>query len=450
MQPDITTGLLLAYNFSAPLAIGDAEYVIDQSGNGYDIRIKTNWRSTGRTGSGLYQDIDIPVDEGITIPSYGLQTYSRTVMFWAKIGAEVNNEYGHAVWMFDGSGSCWAIATQEPGGNVWFRATELSGPAYTFTGVPKFPAGEWHHYAMTYTYPDWRCYIDGAEVHSEPIENGIVGADPALRFLLNGTSQQTIDDVRMYDRALSLSEIVFAKDTPVAGSLQPQRKLLAEYAFEEGSGAIAGDGSGRGNHATLYGAEEWTVAGHGGGGYGSNATPTTSGFDLPQHLTPHRFTVMCWYKSVSYPTNEAVLFSVGGFNGKFSLLLAEAGFYQVNFMGSNFASAPDWRDGAWHHVAVTYDGATVVLYIDGTAAGSNTYAIPFDYMYGGSWNLLYGSLLSGNRDKGIIDDARLFSYALTPIEVANWMGIAANPAVNPTRFWRNPSGNWVPLRTTTL
>lgn len=450
MPPDITTGLLLAYHFEAPTAPEDAEYVVDQSGNNRDLRIKTNWRGTGHTGSGLYQDTDIPLDEGIRRSNRGLDVSYRTLMFWAKIGADVAGEYDHAVWMLDGNETCWGIATQEAGGNVWFKVKPTGSPGISFTGIPKQPVGEWHHYAMTYDGNNWRCYLDGVLVYTYAFADTIAGSDGAQHFLLSGTNQQTIDDVRMYDRALSDAEIALAKDTPVSGSAQPQRVLLAEYGFEEGAGTIAGDGSGRGNDAVLYGTEEWAVTGYTGGGYGSNSVPVTSGFDLPYELSPFRFTVMCWYKSVAYPSNESGLFAIGGFDEVFSVLLREAGSFETRFMGSHFDSGGSYRDNAWHHVAATYDGATVTLYIDGAVVGSQVYVTPLNYLYGASWNILFGAMFVGNRDKGIMDDFRLFSYALAPADIVTWMGKPTNLAFTPTRFWRNPNGDWVPLRTTVL
>jgi len=73
-------------------------------------------------------------------------------------------------------------------------------------------------------------------------------------------------------------------------------------------------------------------------------------------------------------------------------------------------------DGRWHHVAGVYDGRTATLYIDGRSDVSAPTAgsIPVN-----SFNVWIGadSLLSRHSWSGLIDEVRIYSYALTADEV---------------------------------
>ena len=68
----------------------------------------------------------------------------------------------------------------------------------------------------------------------------------------------------------------------------------------------------------------------------------------------------------------------------------------------------------WYHVALTYDGATARLYVNGVLKDSRVYTVSLP-----DGNLFHvGEGISGNRWNGLIDEARVFSRALTGEEIA--------------------------------
>lgn len=81
------------------------------------------------------------------------------------------------------------------------------------------------------------------------------------------------------------------------------------------------------------------------------------------------------------------------------------------------AGNADLKDERWHHVAGTYDGRRVCLYIDGALSNSRRVSgniatndsivvIGDNPEWGYNWNW-----------NGLIDDVRIYSYALSPEEV---------------------------------
>ena len=100
-----------------------------------------------------------------------------------------------------------------------------------------------------------------------------------------------------------------------------------------------------------------------------------------------------------------------------------AALFWNNFV--RLISSATVNDGNFHHVAVTFNGTTEVLYLDGAAIGSTpftqqSYAANYQYQLGtgytaGGWPAANGTWYSFN---GIIDEASLYSRALTAAEVA--------------------------------
>ena len=97
-----------------------------------------------------------------------------------------------------------------------------------FNGVEEYvsaptaiPMDTWTHVATTYDGATLRVYINGTQMASRAMSGGIqVNAD-ALRIggssYPNSFFQGTIDEVRIYSRALSQSEIQADMNKPVAG-----------------------------------------------------------------------------------------------------------------------------------------------------------------------------------------------------------------------------------------
>jgi hypothetical protein len=80
---------------------------------------------------------------------------------------------------------------------------------------------------------------------------------------------------------------------------------------------------------------------------------------------------------------------------------------------------------AWTHLALTYDGALLRLYVGGTQVASRAVT--------GSIVVTTGALTIGGNNlgigyfQGLIDDVRIYNRALTPIEIQTDMATAVTP-----------------------
>lgn len=150
-------------------------------------------------------------------------------------------------------------------------------------------------------------------------------------------------------------------------------------------------------------------------------------------LRPQTLTVACWVNMRNVADNSGtdsfITKYYGGSNNSFCLgVRASASdplyhrlYFQVNGGGSQgevilvapFVSS----SGDWHHVAGTYDGAAVALYIDGQRVATTPYSTPVHYDAGQiAIGAIYGGTLQ--RVDGTIDELHLIDHALSDAEVA--------------------------------
>lgn len=151
------------------------------------------------------------------------------------------------------------------------------------------------------------------------------------------------------------------------------------------------------------------------------------------NLEPSQVTVDAWVKASSPGVFKSIVTkgASGGTSASYALYTGSSGgliFYV--FDGSTFVLSPDagsgvW-DGAFHHVAGTYDGATVRLYVDGVQVGSGTpttisigYGLPTNNdLYIGSYNDGITTFPPGFVNfPGVVDEVEIFSRALTGTEI---------------------------------
>jgi concanavalin A-like lectin/glucanase superfamily protein len=137
-------------------------------------------------------------------------------------------------------------------------------------GVASEPPGRWSHLALTYDGTRLRMYVDGRRVSSLAATGSILRTSHPLWIGGNRPYGEyfhgTIDEVRVYDRALSPSSVAAEMSVPVGGGGDGRELgLVAAYGFDRGSGRTVEDDSGDGNTAGVQGAT-WTRAGRYGRG----------------------------------------------------------------------------------------------------------------------------------------------------------------------------------------
>jgi hypothetical protein len=243
-----------------------------------------------------------------------------------------------------------------------------------------------------------------------------------------------IDDVRIYDSALSAQEI-----QELYG--QAQNGLVARWRFDEGSGSVAYDSAGD-NDGVVYGAQ-WTTGQIGGALDFDGANDYVQVQDDPSLDGMAELTVCAWFKPeqlgrfqriVSKWENGPQRSYVLSLNDLNKLVLgADSRLNLIQCVG-----ATTLDQDRWYHGAGVYDRNGCRVFIDGrldaTAYEPGRLAI-----YAGSLNLRIGAEQDGSYPfGGPIDDVRIYSRALSAEEIQELYGQAQGGLV---AHWRLDEGS---------
>ena len=131
-------------------------------------------------------------------------------------------------------------------------------------------------------------------------------------------------------------------------------------------------------------------------------------------------TVMAWINADDWDGNRRILQK--GVDDQYRLI--DEGNLEFGLAGVSGGDigTPIPTTGVWHHVAGTYDGSTIRLYVDGVEEVSNSASGPLQTS---STSLYIGnkplSSYSGDHFKGIIDEVRIYNRALSTQEINNTM-----------------------------
>lgn len=189
------------------------------------------------------------------------------------------------------------------------------------------------------------------------------------------------------------------------------------------------DESGAGNDGHVTGAT-WVADGHNGGAYRFNITNLTDRIVIPNSelLNPGTITLAAWIKSsdadgfwnriIDKDWRKGYDLHLGGdFKGKEAR--GKLGF-EVN--GKYVASKGKLGDGQWHHVAASYDGQVMRIYVDGVEENQKK-PDRSGPIVKNNWDLCIGNseVDDGTGEflgfDGLIDEVRIYNRALTADEI---------------------------------
>jgi hypothetical protein len=214
--PVLPAGLVGAWGFEE----GSGSQAADLSGSGNTGALGGGaaWTADGRYGGAVDFDgvdgwVTVPDDDGLDLA--GPMTMTAWVRpdvlgDWRQVLLkESGSGLGYAMYASGGSGS-------GPGG--YYRI----GGADRSVGAPgSIPVGEWTHLASSYDGAAMRLYVDGVLVQTVDQAGAVATTGGPLRIGGNAVWGEwfdgRIDEVRLYDRALSGAEIVTDSETATSG-----------------------------------------------------------------------------------------------------------------------------------------------------------------------------------------------------------------------------------------
>src|SRR2546430_8577082 len=216
--------------------------------------------------------------------------------------------------------------------------------------------------------------------------------------------------------------------------------LVAAYGFNEGSGTTVPDSSGNNNVGTVSGAA-WTPAGRYGSAlvFDGTSTSVTVPSSASLGLTTG-MTLEAWVYPTVAPTGWRAVIDkdVDGY-----YLMAASATDDRPAVGGTFTAGNQnvmtpsgLAVNTWTHLAATFDGTMVRLYVNGVQVASQAQATPLRTTTG---TLQIGAdSYAGENFAGRIDEVRIYSRALTAAEIQTDMNTAGAPATPGTQAPTGP------------
>jgi hypothetical protein len=146
----------------------------------------------------------------------------------------------------------------------------------------------------------------------------------------------------------------------------------------------------------------------------------------PLSVTGAALTFGGWIFPTVSNAYQVVLLKAGvGQTRQYALYLnaAGTGFVYVVLNGASLsgslAVSPTWSTNAWNHIFLTYNGATVTIYINGVSASATACTGNIAEVSNSAVYLGYDSINSSFPLSGYLDDMRVYNRCLSSQEMAN-------------------------------
>ncbi|MDD4990383.1 MAG: LamG domain-containing protein, partial [Candidatus Pacebacteria bacterium] len=293
--------------------------------------------------------------------------------------------------------------------------------------------GIWHYITLTGTDAFGILYIDGisngtftyTNPISSPTTNVFIGSHKGTAYYFNGL----IDDVRIYNRALSEAEIRYQYN---------QTKPIAQWKFDEGADTATTC------NATISSVYDYSGNGNTGTLYNPNVSPATSSmwsdgkygcalsFDgvddyvdagvVPALQITTTMSISLWAKwngvaTYTFEIGNQVTWNTNGYMTYYSNY--NGGTIDIiSFNPITYRRYTIPRDTQWHHYTMVWGSSDFYVYQDGILKSgvlSGTYHVP---------TLSNENFMIGRRDTansgytgGLIDDVRIYNYARTADQI---------------------------------
>jgi hypothetical protein len=400
---------------------GTAGEVIDSSGNGNNGTASGGATTTaGKFGNG--GDFDGSDDKIVVNDDDTLEfsTSTITISTWVKT-THYASSWDNIMSKTAGSGNDrergWIFTYYEGKPGISVESNHI------VTSNKAIDDGNWHHVVVqvitTNTEDTYkRVFIDGELTSEELSALNIKNDETDLEISHGGRFPGQLDEIRIYNRALSESEV---KDLYLWAP-----GPVAHYNLDRGEGTTAYDISGNGNSGTFGGDPRWTL-----GKYGKalDFDGSDDYVDIPHEIANEApFTYSAWVYingstgtgqyiigngAQSYSEGGTILYNVSSGNIEFPV--------QTNGLHGGVGTSIDFDK--WNHIAGTWDGTnssnSIKLYKNGFLAVEGTASTHSEDPQEPGLTLGTPDNSKGNYVlNGKVDEVKIYDYARTPRQIA--------------------------------
>lgn len=420
----------------------------DFSGNGYGGTLSgatiPSW-IMGKLGQALnFNGSTSYIDVGTTPSALNL-TGDLTVSAWIKPNSAGEGNFGRIIDSMNTGSNGIAFEINASNGLGFQQVVNSNTNILTF--------GQWQHVVVTLSGTTVTFYVNGASAGSgtqsppaSTAENFVIGN----RMAGDRTFDGGLDDVRIYSRALSASEVLALYKSAATRSVSSSKTLTRGSSLEVGlvglwtfdggdvnwtsdTAGFVYDRSGNNNTGTLTSMTRTGSVAIGKLGQGMLFDGSASYVDIPSlnnTITYSAMTIAGWFYlsgaqvgnprfvANSHTDQDHLGFQLHlGSNDCLdagSLILFDVG------NGTSFACANSGitiSNGQWYHIVGVYNGSTASIYVNGTLAGTPANLSGTIGASAVDLNIGRNPSYAGDYLKGLADDVRLYNRALSATEV---------------------------------
>ncbi len=312
------------------------------------------------------------------------------------------------------------------------------GSAKSETHGGSLSAGKWYYVALVRNVSDGKIYlyINGVEITS--VSDATSNVNYSGNLIIGGRDTYSteffeggIDEVRVWNTARTADQI---KDNLYKKLTGSPTGLVAYYYMSNGSGTTLTDNSGNSHSGTFTGSPDWINSGSFSGSRNcldfdaSSSTYVRIADNSTLDITS-AMTLEAWVYPTSYQDWDRII-TKNWFEDKdpwltYALILTndddglESGDFVITISGTDYSviSSDDVPLNSWTHIAGTWDGSTMKIYING-------YLVNTTNNVTGSINSTSDDVTLGKNDNnaynnfnGKIDEARIWNKCRTQQEI---------------------------------
>ena len=398
---------------------------IDLSGNALNGTVVGTTPSTNRFGAPQSALTFNGVSDYINCGASNIFCFQTnfTLSAWVKLNGAQPAKY--VVAKYNGAASPRSYGLAFDGSSrIYGFVSSSTGSYVEASGGPSLNDSKWHSLNFVYDNSSGiQLYVDGALVTSRAAAGYAPFNNSPIPFTIGGLTNAQffggqIDEVKVYDRALTATEIA----TSFGAELDSG--LIGRWSFDEGSGTTAIDSISGFNGAIVNATR---IAGRIGSGAlefnGTNSYVVIGGEQSSLQLTNTNFSITWWQKW-------------NGLTGKFQDVIAMddgadySGGYQMYIPNGSLSVHATSSSDAWYNIvpvstdwtffALTSDGTNRRLYTNGVLVATKGIVSPLKS--DGNDPLVFGAirLQNGTFDdfyKGALDEIEIYRRALSSDEV---------------------------------
>lgn len=371
--------------------------------------------------------------QGYIIYRDGVAVGTSASNLFSDTGLAASTTYTYRISAFDPTGNESGLSIQTQATTLQPDVTRPTTPT-NLIGLSNSP----YSVALSWSFSTDDRELAGYQISLETLGTDIIIGQTELPGFVAGelTPETTyVFVVHAVDAAGNLSiparVTVVTKTAPLPGA-----GLVAAYSFDEESGGVLNDYSGFDNHGqvVMAGGPKW-VEGKYCGGLDFNGSgdwvivSDDASLDLSSGMT-----LEAWV----FPTGpedrwqHLVAKQLGGVAAYYI-----AGRTSIGLPWSGFNIGGEWKSSGggvpapmfqWSHISSTYDGNTLIIYVNGSRVGSLEVNAAIE---SSNDPLHIGGNILGEFFEGRIDDVRIYNRPLDPQEIVIDMNTPVDPVCSP-------------------